>query len=153
MQTGELVDARKDPEKVFVTYQENGAEEILPGEVCEIVATTTDADQGRLIQVIDTAINATSGIGAAVAGVATSTISTSAVGRLQVYGPANVRASASIAAGRLVVAGSINATNIGHVTTAIQTTTTTAEYAAAAIGWSLENGPNATNSTVMLTIR
>lgn len=153
MQTAELVDARKDAEKVFATYQENGAEEILPGEVCEIVATATDADQGRLIQVIDTAINATTGIGAAVAGVAVTTIAASGVGRLQVFGPANVRASASHIAGRMVVAGSINATNIGHVTLAIQTTTTTPEYAAAAVGWTLENGPNATNSTVQLTIR
>ena len=51
-----------------------------------------------------------------------------------------------------MVAGSINATNIGHVTTAIQTTTTAPEYHGAIVGWTLENGPNATNASVHLEI-
>jgi hypothetical protein len=144
--------SRSEADKVYVVARENAAEEILAGEVCEFVATATDADQGYKVQVVNTAINATTGIGAKVAGVAETTISTDAVGRLQVYGPANVRASASIIAGRMVVASSINATNIGHVTTAVLTTTTAADYHGAIVGWTLENGPNATNATVQLTI-
>ena len=101
---------------------------------------------------VDTAVNATTGIAAAVAGVVETTINTSEIGRLQVNGPANVRASASIAAGRLVVASSINATNIGHVTEAVQTTTTAPDYIGAQVGFTLENGPNATNARVQLTI-
>tara|TARA_Y100001951_G_C11295337_1_gene275135 strand:- start:497 stop:952 length:456 start_codon:yes stop_codon:yes gene_type:complete len=144
--------SRSEAEKVYIVVRENNAEEILAGEVAEWVATTTDANRGLLVQVVDTAINATTGIAARVAGVAETTIGTDATGRLQVYGPANVRSSASYAAGRLMVAGSINATNIGHVTTAIQTTTTAPEYHGAIVGWTLENGPNATNASVHLEI-
>lgn len=138
--------------KVYVAVREAGAEVIQPGEVCEWLPTATAADQGYRVQVIDTAINATTGIAARVAGVAETTISTSQMGRLQVYGVGNVRASASLNVGRAVVAGSINATNIGHVQEAVQTTTTTLDYAQAFVGVTLENGPNATNSTVMISV-
>jgi len=140
-------------ESVFIVVENNEGAVLEPGKVCEYTATTTDADQGWQVELVDTAVNATSGIGAVVAGVVETTINTSEVGRLQVNGPANVRASASIAAGRLVVASSINATNIGHVTTAIQTTTTAPENAGAWVGYTLEDGPNATNATVQLTLQ
>lgn len=139
-------------EKVYVVVQENGAEEILAGEVCEWVATTTSANQGLMVQVIDSALNLTSGIGAKVAGVAETTISTSSIGRLQVYGPGNVRASASIALGRSVVASSINATNIGYVEAASQSTAVGVEYLQAYVGVTLVNGPNATNATVQIDV-
>jgi hypothetical protein len=139
-------------EKVFINVQNNEGDELLPGEVVEWDQTTTDADQGFGVQVVVAAINATTGIGAQVAGVVDSTITTGETGRLQVYGPDLVRASASLDVSRMVVAGSINATNKGHVTTSIQTTTTAAQYHGAIVGWTLENGPNATNSTVQLTI-
>lgn len=139
-------------ETVFISVKNNEGAELTPGVVCEYTNTTTDADQGFAVELVDTAVNATTGIAAKVAGVVESTIGTSNLGRLQVFGPANVRASASIAAGRMVVASSINATNKGHVTEAIQTTTTAPEYLGAVVGWTLENGPNATNATVQLTI-
>lgn len=139
-------------DKVFIVVKNNEGAVLEPGKVCEFTNTTTDADQGFLVELVDTAVNATTGIAAAVAGVVETTIPTSEVGRVQINGPANVRASASIAAGRLVVASSINATNIGHVEAAVQTTTTAPEYTGALVGFTLENGPNATNSTVQLTI-
>lgn len=138
--------------KAFVAVQEDGTLNIGAGVVCEWTATTTDADQGYKVHVVDAAVNATTGLAAKVAGVAEQAIATNGKGRLQVFGPANVRASASYAVSRLMVASSINANNVGHVTTAIQTTTTAPEYHGAIVGWSLENGPNATNSTVQLDV-
>lgn len=140
-------------ESEFIWVENAEGDALLPGEVCEWTLTTTDADQGRKVEVVDTAVNLTTGLGAPVAGVVTHTISTADTGRLQVYGPANVRASASIASANLVVASSINATNMGHVTTATTTTAFGPSYLDACIGWMLENGPNATNATVFLTIR
>jgi len=139
-------------EKVYIVVQEDGAELIQPGEVCEWVATTTSARQGLMVQVIDTAINATTGIAAKVAGVAETTISTSSIGRLQVYGAGNVRASASYNLGKSMVAGSINATNIGHVQESLETTVTSIQYLNCYVGVALENGPNATNCTVMIDV-
>lgn len=139
-------------ETVFISVKNNEGAELTPGVVCEYTNTTTTADQGFAVELVDTAVNATTGIGAKVAGVVESTIGTSHLGRLQVFGPANVRAGSSIAAGRMVVASSINATNKGHVEAVVQTTTTAPEYMGAVVGWTLENGPNATNSTVQLTI-
>lgn len=136
----------------YIVVENSQGAVLKPGEVCEFTNTTTDADQGRLVELVDTAVNATTGISAAVAGVVTHTINTSEIGRLQVNGPANVRASASIAAGRLVVASSINATNIGYVTEGAQSTATSPEYIGAHVGFTLENGPNATNARVQLTI-
>lgn len=143
---------REDAEKVFITVENNQNAVLEPGKVVEFSQTTTDADQGRLVELVDAAVNLTTGIAAKVAGVVESTISTSEVGRLQVYGPANVRASASIAAGVQVVASSINATNIGHVTTGTTSTAVGPRYADSVVGWTLEDGPNATNATVFLSL-
>lgn len=143
---------RDSAEKVFITVTNAEGDVLEPGKVVEWTNTTTDADQGRSVELVDTAVNATSGISAKVAGVVETTIATGAVGRLQVYGPANVRASASLNAGRMVVASSINATNIGHVTESVETATTAPQYHGAIVGFALENGPNATNSTVHLSI-
>lgn len=142
--------AREDQEKIFIVVENNQGAELTPGVVVEFSTTTTDADQGRLVELVDTAVNLTSGIGAEVAGVVESTIATGDIGRVQVYGPANVRASASLAAGTLVVASSINATNLGHVEAASASTLIGAAYLGAVIGRTLENGPNATNATVFL---
>jgi len=142
---------RDEADKVFVSVQENAAEELLPDSVCEFVATTTDTSQGYLVQSVQTAVNATTGIAASVAGVVNSTITTSGTGRLQVYGPANVRASAALATGRLAVATSAGVSPTGVVTADVQTTTTTAMYAKAGLGVCLEN-VNATNARVMLQL-
>lgn len=143
---------REEAETVFVVAKNNEGAALAPGVVVEFSATTTDADQGLVVELVDAAINLTTGILGKVAGVVETTIPTSDTGRLQVYGPANVRASASLALGKMVVASSINATNKGHVTVSSQSTLTSPEYSGAIVGWTLENGPNATNATVQLTI-
>ena len=136
---------RVEQEKVFISVQNNEGSALQPSYITEFSATTTDADQGRLVELVDAAISATLGLGAAVAGVVETTIATGEVGRVQVYGPANVRAGASNVASTAVVAQ-----NTGIVGAAVQTTTTTAAYADAFMGWTIENGPNATNSTVFI---
>ena len=125
---------------------------LYPGQCVEWVSSTTTAWQGYVVQkVMAGSLNTTDGLtGAKVAGVVETTISTGAVGRIQVFGPANVRASASIDGPAMVVTYSINATNIGHVTTGVNTTLFSPKYLEGIVGWTLEDGPNATNSTVML---
>jgi len=136
--------------RVFMTIKNNQGDVLEPGKVVEFSSTTTDADQGFAVELVDTAVNVTSGIGAQVAGVVDSTLNTAEKGKIQIFGPANVRAQASLAADVQVVASSINATNIGHVATASQSTLTSPSYIGALVGWTLENGPNATNATVFL---
>ena len=152
MQIGQLNANAENAEKVFLVVENNQGDELEPGKVVEYSQTTTAADQGRLVELVDAAVNLTTGIAAAVAGVVDSTISTGDKGRIQVYGPANVRASASIAAGVQVVASSINATNIGHVTDGSTSTAIGPRYLDSVVGWTLEDGPNATNATVMLQL-
>tara|TARA_R110000744_G_scaffold271950_1_gene384955 strand:- start:6245 stop:6700 length:456 start_codon:yes stop_codon:yes gene_type:complete len=144
--------SREEAEKVFIVVENNQGAALSPGVVVEWSQTATDADQGVKVELVDAVVNVTTGIAGRVAGVVDSTISTADTGRLQVYGPANVRASASIAAGAFVVASSINATNIGHVTTGSASTLTGPAYAGAVVGWTLEDGPNATNATVQLAL-
>ena len=150
--------SRTEPHKVYIVVQSTdvaaGTQSggLYPGQVVEWVSSTTDAWQGYVVQKVSTAINVTTGLAAKVAGIVETTIATGAVGRIQVYGPANVRASASIDGPRLVVASSINATNVGHVTEGSQSTLTSPEYLGAVVGWTLEDGPNATNSTVHLSL-
>lgn len=150
--------ARTEPHKVYLVVQSTdvtaGTQSggLYPAQVVEWVSTTTASWQGYVVQKVSVAINLTTGIAAKVAGVVETTIATGAVGRIQVYGPANVRASASIDGPRLVVASSINATNVGHATEATQSTAFGPEYLGAVVGWTLEDGPNATNSTVHLSL-
>jgi len=142
---------RSEAEKVFIAcYNIQGAE-LTPGVVVEWDETATDANQGYQVELVDSAINTVSGIGGnKVAGVVDSTIADATAGRLQVFGPANVRSSASYDSATLMAAGSINATNIGHVTSVTGHSDHGINYIAALVGWSLEAGPNATNSTVQL---
>jgi len=155
-----MTTSRTEAEKAFIVVEaSNVADDIssgglYPGQVVEWVSTTTDAKQGYTVrQVTAGSLNTTSGIaGAKVAGVVDTTISTSAVGRIQVFGPANIRASASIDGPTLVVSYSINATNIGHVTSGVTTTLWSPAYLGGIVGWTLEDGPNATNSTVQLQL-
>lgn len=124
-----------------------------PGQVVEWVTTTTAALQGYRVEIVDGVYNRTQGIAGKVAGVVDTTIATGAVGRLQVYGPANVRASASYDAPAALVTWSINATNVGHVTNvSVNDTLGSVAHLGAFVGWSLEAGPNATNATVHLSL-
>ena len=142
---------RTEQEKVFISVENNEGAVLQPGKVVEFSQTTTDADQGRLVELVDAVVNLTTGIAGKIAGVVETTIATGEVGRVQVYGPANVRASASIAAGEMVVASSINATNQAHVTAASESTAVGPKYRDAVVGWTLEAGPNATNATVFVS--
>ena len=151
----QIVTVTDAADKIYVVVQNNDANAtggLIPATCVEWVSTTTTAGQGFYVKRVTAAsANTTAGLsGAVVAGVVDTTISTGATGRLQVWGAANVRASASIDGPAMVVAYSINATNIGHVTTAVDTTLVSPQYAAAVIGYTLEDGPNATNSTVFL---
>jgi hypothetical protein len=140
-------------EKVYVVVLNNQGAELTPGVCVEWDVHTTDSYQGYAVELVDSAINTSSGIGGEkVAGVVDTTISTGAVGILQVYGAANVRASASYDGSNMVVAGSINATNIGHVSSYVASTDDGLGLIGALVGWTLEAGPNATNATVMLDL-
>lgn len=143
--------SRQEAEKAFIVVENNEGTPLIPGTVCEFTITATDADQGHLVEKVDVAVNATTGIAAPVAGVVDQTIATGAVGRIQVYGPATVRASAALAAGRLAVATSAGVAPTGVITADVQTTTTTAAYAKAGLGFCIEN-VNATNARVHLSI-
>ena len=90
---------RTDAETVFITVTNDDvtADQLEPGKVVEWTATTTAANAGIYVNLVDTVVNETTGIAAKVAGVVDSTIATGDVGRLQIYGVDTVRASASIA--------------------------------------------------------
>src|SRR3990167_510498 len=150
--------SRAEAEKISLVVQATDvaaglqAGGLYPGQCVEWVSFTNDAWQGYVVQkVMSGSHNTTDGLtGAKVAGVVDTTIGTGEVGRIQVFGPANVRASASIDGPVMVVTYSINATNIGHVTAGVSTTLVSPKYVEGVVGWTLEDGPNATNSTVQL---
>jgi hypothetical protein len=133
---------RTEQEKVFITVQNNEGDQVLIGEILEFAAVTTDADQGRLVNVVDATSNLTTGIGAKVAGVVVDTIATGAVGRIQVYGPCEVRAGTTIAASVALVAGTTNAE--GSASAVSNSTAVGASYVDSVIGWAVEASPNAT---------
>ena len=134
--------SRTEPEKVYIVVQASDVAANLqsgglyPGQCVEWVNSSTAAWQGYVVGIVDGVFNRTEGIGGQVAGVVDTTISTGAVGRLQVYGPANVRASATMAGDLAVVTWSINATNIGHVANvSVNETLTSLAARGAFVGW------------------
>ena len=154
--------SRSEAEKVFIVVQASDvaanlqAGGLYPGQCVEWVNSSTAAWQGYVVGIVDGVFNITEGILGKVAGVVDTTIATSAVGRLQVYGPANVRASATMAGDLAVVTWSINATNIGHVTTASVSNTLTGIAAHGAfVGWTYVQAAAvavATNAKVQLCL-
>lgn len=144
---------RTSQEAIFITVLNAQGAELEPGKVVEWTnGTNATQAAGVAIELVDAAVNLTTGLGAKVAGVVHTTIADGAVGILQIYGYDTVRSSASLASGRMVVASSINATNIGHVTEASQSTLTSPEYVGAIVGWTVEDSANATNAKVFLTV-
>ena len=133
---------RIEQEKVFITVENNEGDELLIGEIVEFSATTTGADQGRLVELVDQAVNLTTGLAAKLAGVVVDTISTGAVGRIQVYGPCEVRASTTQSASACLVAGTTTAQ--GSAEAASASTAVGAAYSHAVVGWAMEASPNAT---------
>lgn len=147
---------RTDPERVFITVlnAEGGATPnsvLEPGKVVQyVLGTNATQTAGAAVKLMSAAVNLTAVL-TKVAGVVPvgGTISTGAVGVIQVFGyHSAVRASASLASGRMVVAGSINATNIGHLDVASQSTLTSPEYHGQMVGWTVEDSANATNAKV-----
>ena len=138
-------------EKVYIVVEYNEGVEVIPGTVMEWSATATVADQGRLVEKVDTQAAVILGIGAGVAGVVDSTIATSDTGRLQVYGPCQVRSKTTLAVGTLAVASSENVAPTGVVTTASASTDSNAGHTFACIGHVLED-TSATQSAIQLNI-
>ena len=96
---------REQAEKVFIVVENSQGAALEPGKVVEWTITTTDADQGKQVELVDAALHTKTGIGGhKVAGVVHNTINDNDMGRLQVFGPANVRANASLDSGTLVAA-------------------------------------------------
>ena len=143
--------SRGQAEKVFIVVQEGGDQELLPGNIAEFDVTTTDADQGYKVSGCSVVANLTLAPTKPLAGVVDSTIATSEVGRLQVYGPANVRVVAAITAGLPAAASTITGASLGtHMaTTALLTTDAHYGGGLGIIGTVLE-AVNATNHTVQL---
>lgn len=150
---------RGDQEKVFITIinAEGGATPnsvLEPGKVVQyVLGTNATQAAGVAVKLQASAVNLTA-VTAKVAGVVPvgGTISTGAVGVIQVFGyHGAVRASASLASGRMVVAGSINATNIGHVDVGSQSTLTSPEYLGQMVGWTVQDSANATNALVHIS--
>ena len=139
-------------EAVFISVVNNEGAVLEPGKVVKwSLGTSATSPAGAGVELVDTVVNVTSGLGGLLAGVVHSTIGTGGVGLLQVYGYDTVRASASLASGRAVVASSINATNQGHVDAASQAATS-ADYGGAVVGWTVENSANATQAKVFLKL-
>jgi hypothetical protein len=152
MESARIVAPLLGPESVFVVGINNENAVLTPGQVVEwSLGTNATNPTGAAFELVDSAVNLTTGIGVCVAGAVHTTISTNDVGLLQVYGyKSNVRSSASVASGRMVVASSINATNIGAVDLASQSTLTGPEYDGAVVGWLVDNSANATTAKVFL---
>lgn len=139
--------SRAKPEKVYIVVHNNEGDEIDPGQICEWDDDQTDDDKvGYYVELVDAALNTVSGIaGHKVAGVVDTTISTGEVGRLQIYGAAQVRAVATLDKGLMV--GAANAA----VSTIVGAAGNGAAVMGAVVGWTIEGSPNNTNAIVMLS--
>ncbi len=146
---------RGDQEKVFINVLNTEAAVLEPGKVVQyVLGTNATQPAGQAVKLMSVAVNLTAVV-TKVAGVVpvAGTISTGAVGAIQTFGyHSAVRSSASLASGRMVVAGSINATNIGHVDVASQSTLTGPEYHGQMVGWTVEDSANATNAKVHISV-
>ena len=92
----------------------------------------------------DTVTNAQGSI----AGVVEADISTGEVGRVQVYGPASVRAATTIAASTAVVAST--ATAQGSVAAIASAAGNGAIYADAIVGWTIQASASETTAVVFI---
>lgn len=151
----ERIVGRLEQDKVFITVVNNEGGVLEPGKVVEYSNGTNATNPATVaVELVDAAVNLTTGLGAKVAGVipVNGTLATGAIGNLQVWGyHGSVRSSASLASGRMVVASSINATNQAHVTEASQSTLTSPEYVGAIVGWTIEDSANATNAKLFIS--
>jgi hypothetical protein len=156
--------SRTEPEKIFIVVSASDVDAdmpataggLQPGYCVEWINSSTASWQGYRVGIVDGVYNRTQGILGKVAGVVDTTIATGAVGRLQVYGPANVRASATMAGDLAVVTWSINATNIGSVTSvSVSDTLGSVAVQGAFVGWTFVQEAAvavATNAKVQLSL-
>ena len=138
-------------ETVFIRIENNTATALEPSYAVVYAGSTSQTRPGLMVGLPGVAINLTTGITGKVAGVVADTVAASSLGFLQVFGPANVRTSASLASGKMVVTASANATNIGSVFDASESTAVGPKYVGAIVGWTLAH-VNATNATVQLNL-
>tara|TARA_R110000824_G_scaffold45562_1_gene131755 strand:+ start:1506 stop:1970 length:465 start_codon:yes stop_codon:yes gene_type:complete len=96
---------RTEQEKVFISVKNNDTVALTAGLIVKFSATTTNADQGRLVELIENAHDVDVGIVGHVAGVVPATIAIGEVGLVQVYGAADVLFGADTAVGIGVRAG------------------------------------------------
>jgi len=136
-----------DPEKIFMARYNNTATALLSGQVIEFVASDDAEKQGYEVRGVNALINATTGISAELAGVTTAAVAATTRFTAQVYGPVTIKTSTTYAAGRLAIASSVSATVKASVD--VQTTTTTAAYAQAALGIVLDE-PSAAECVIQL---
>jgi hypothetical protein len=106
---------RTEQEKVFISVKNNDTVALTAGLAVKFSATTTNADQGRLVELIEDTFSVTLGTVGQVAGIVPTAIAVGEVGLVQVYGPADCTFGANCAVGVGVIAG--YATD-GQVTTA-----------------------------------
>jgi hypothetical protein len=151
MESARIVNPLSNPEAVFISVINNEGGVLQPGQVVRwSLGSNATNPAGSAVELVDSAVNATTGLTAPAAGVVHTTISTGDVGLLQVWGyKANVRSSASLASGRAVVASSINATNQGVVDLASQAASSV-DYGGALVGWVVDNSVNATQARAFI---
>lgn len=138
--------------KIFQTVKNNEGAVLGQDVMVEYSLTTTVADQGFLVELVDGVANLTLGLGGQVAGKVETTLQTSEIGQIQIYGPSNVRATGTIAGGLQVVTATNNATNKGHVSVASETTLIGSGYLDAVVGWTIGDSVNVTNASVFLKL-
>ena len=138
-------------EKVYIVVENNQGAEVPPGTIMEWTHTATVADQGRLVETVDVAVNLTTGLAAKIAGVVDSTIATSDTGRLQVYGPCEVASTTTLAVGTFAVATSAGIAPTGVVTTGSASTLCGPAYSLALMGFVMED-TSATKSAIQLNL-
>ena len=108
---------RTEQEKVFISVKNNDTVALPAGYAVRFSATTTNADQGRLVQLSDTDFSVTTGAVGQMAGIVPTAIAVGEVGLVQVYGPADCIFGANTAVGVGV---------IPHATDGLVTTASTA---------------------------
>ena len=139
---------RVEQEKVFISVQNNQGATLSANDLVRFSATTTASEQGRLVELVDAVSHTITNAQGSIAGVVEADISTGEVGRVQVYGPSNVRADTTIAASTAVVAST--ATAEGSVAAIASAGGNGALYADAIVGWTLQASSSATTAVVFV---
>ena len=136
---------RNEQEKVFISVKNNDTVTLTAKSAVKFSATTTDADQGRLVELIENTFSATVGTVGHVAGIVESDIAVGEVGRVQVYGPADCTFGDDCGVGVGVIAGDVDDGKVGPASTSAGAYSPTAQLAV--IGTALEAVDESENTT------